>query len=352
MRFPPMAQQQQQQQPQLGQIFNNFNLDPHVVETQVIPNIINQAKEQLRNGIMNNDDFSAVMKQVMVLKEQSMMKQAENKENQMRHNPWAMVGGGSGPGMMEPMPQQQQQHFPGPVPPQQQQQQQQQNKYMDLPLASPEDMDLVKNDPFKSIQIDNQEREIRYYGEIVTCVMNDDSIHELTFQPGDNNLRRVVLDDNPAIIPDPLPIDTGEYVDFALNGAQHKIRIGAPTREIWIDGNWYECFFDKGIEANISGTFHNLFLEGPPPNVNIGRLRSDLCEGFVHLIPNGDLNAQMKLFLDSKPQLVHIGGKPHILKFVDGFRMILINGHPFKADFGGIPMIVHVNGNRHFLRYS
>ena len=47
-----------------------------------------------------------------------------------------------------------------------------------------------------------------------------------------------------------------------------------------------------------------------------------------------------------------IDGKPHVLRFADRLRTLLINGHPFKTDFGGMPMLIYVNGYKHFLRLS
>jgi pre-mRNA cleavage complex 2 protein Pcf11 len=33
-------------------------------------------------------------------------------------------------------------------------------------------------------------------------------------------------------------------------------------------------------------------------------------------------------------------------------RTLLINGHPFKTEFGGMPMVIYVGGMKHFLRLS
>ena len=45
----------------------NTNTDPQVVETQVIPQIIRQAQESLRAGTMNPEQFSDLMRQVLLL---------------------------------------------------------------------------------------------------------------------------------------------------------------------------------------------------------------------------------------------------------------------------------------------
>ena len=58
------------------------------------------------------------------------------------------------------------------------------------------------------------------------------------------------------------------------------------------------------------------------------------------------------MFLDQKPQQLEIAGKAHIVQFVEGFRTLTINGHPFKSDFGGFPMVVSVQGKKHYLRLT
>lgn len=197
----------------------------------------------------------------------------------------------------------------------------------DLPLANPEDLELIAHDPAKSIPIDNMQREIRFYEETATCVMGEGDIRELSFQA--QGTRRVILDEDTSIIP-ALHLDNKEYTDFVLDGITHKIKIGAPTRELWIDGQWYECYFNNEIRIRLGQRFHTLFLEGPAPVVKHDVLRTDLCAGFVQLIINGDLTAQHRLYLDAKPQKIVIDGKPHVLRLVQALRTLLINGHPFK----------------------
>lgn len=58
------------------------------------------------------------------------------------------------------------------------------------------------------------------------------------------------------------------------------------------------------------------------------------------------------MFLDEKLQRIDIDGKPHIFQFVDQFKTLLINGHPFKAEFGRQPMVIHVNQVKHYLRLT
>ena len=79
----------------------------------------------------------------------------------------------------------------------------------------------------------------------------------------------MTIDGDASVVP-MLPLDTSEYTDFALDGVPHKIRIGAPTRELWVDGQWYEPYFDKHICLHLGQSFHSVGLVGPPPSVKIG----------------------------------------------------------------------------------
>ena len=157
--------------------------------------------------------------------------------------------------------------------------------------------------------------------------MGVDDIRELSFQGGET--RRVIVDGDPSIIP-PLRLDTKEYTDFMLDGVTHKIKIGAPTRELWIDGQWHECYFNTEIRIRVGQRFRSLFLEGPPPVVKHDVSRRDLCAGYIQMIVNGELQDQHRLYLDSKPQKIVIDGKPHVLKFVQALTILSINGHPFR----------------------
>lgn len=85
----------------------------------------------------------------------------------------------------------------------------------------------------------------------------------------------------------------------------------------------------------ISGKVFVVKLEGPAPQVKIGLIRrDDLCAGKINLII--DARAMLPVFLDAKPQRFDIEGKPHVLKFADSLRTVLINGKSFKVNFSKI----------------
>ena len=64
----------------------------------------------------------------------------------------------------------------------------------------------------------------------------------------------------------------------------HRVKIGAPTRELWIDGAWYSVFFDcRPVSIKIGSRSWDVFLEdGAAPIVDIGKVaRKDLCLGII-----------------------------------------------------------------------
>lgn len=148
------------------------------------------------------------------------------------------------------------------------------------------------------------------------------------------------------------PLNANEYTEFKLHGVAHQIKIGNPSRELWIDGEWYDCYFNRKIQVKIGGGWHSVLLDGPLPNVKIGAPRPDLCLARVFLLLDGNVDHRIPIYLDQKPQLVEVSGKPHVLRFVEGFRTLTINSHPFRTDFGGFPMVISVGGQKHYLRLT
>ncbi|GLH15248.1 Uncharacterized protein GBIM_19614 [Gryllus bimaculatus] len=127
---------------------------------------------------------------------------------------------------------------------------------------------------------------------------------------------------------------------------------GAPTRELYVDGKWYECFFGgPPVSIEMGGKIRLVKLEGPPPQVKIGMIkRTDLVAGKINLIINA--RNMVPIFLDAKPQRFDIEGKAHILRFTHALTNVQINGRSFKVEFGGLPKPIVVNGKKHFIRFS
>ena len=73
-----------------------------------------------------------------------------------------------------------------------------------------------------------------------------------------------------------------DHTEFRIDNEMHRVKIGAPTRELWIDGAWYSVFFDcRPVSIKIGSRSWDVFLEdGAAPIVDIGKVaRKDLCLG-------------------------------------------------------------------------
>lgn len=215
----------------------------------------------------------------------------------------------------------------------------------ELPLADPLVLDYIEQDTMRTINIDGRPREIRYYDETAIVIMSWDDPREISFQSGS---RVITFDDKESFT---LSFND-TYREVSIGGKPHRIRLGAPTRELYIDDKWYECFFGgPGIGIPIDGQMRVVKLDGPPPHVKIGTVkRTDLVAGKINLIINA--RQMVPVFLDAKPQKFDIEGKLHTLRFVDALKTVLINDVPFKVEFGGLPKPITVHDKKHFIRFS
>ncbi|KAK2584744.1 hypothetical protein KPH14_007075 [Odynerus spinipes] len=215
----------------------------------------------------------------------------------------------------------------------------------ELPPPDPQLLDEIARDTMKSINIDNIPREIRYYGQTGVVFMNWDDPREIGFQDG---VRRILIDDKDTIT----CAFNDQYKEFIYDGEVHRIKLGAPTRELYVDDRWYECYFGgMPVTIELGGKKVNVKLEGPPPQVKIGTVkRTDLVVAKINLIINA--RNMVPVFLDAKPQIFEIEGKPHTLEFIDALQTVLLNGRPFKVEFGGLPKPIIVRDKKHFIRFS
>lgn len=215
----------------------------------------------------------------------------------------------------------------------------------ELPMADPLVLEYIDQDTMRTINIDGRPREIRYYDETAVVILNWDDPREISFQ---NGSRVITFDDKETFT---LSFND-TYRDVTIGGNPHRIRLGAPTRELYIDGKWYECFFGgPGIGIEVDGKMRVVKMDGPPPHVKIGTVkRTDLVAGKINLIINA--RTMVPVFLDAKPQKFDIEGKIHTLRFVDALKTVLINEVPFKVEFGGLPKPITVHDKKHFIRFS
>lgn len=217
-----------------------------------------------------------------------------------------------------------------------------------LPPADPAVLELINTDPMTYVNVGNSTKEVRFYGENAIIMLDWDDPRDLMFQPGS---RRVFIDGA-----DVLTLQfNAPYREITLNyGLRIRIRLGAPTRELFIDGRFYDIKFGgPPIEVNLGGQTHLIQLEGPLPFLQIGPTkRTDLVAGKVNLIVDGKIDNMFPVYLDAKPQKFEINSVPFIIRFVEALQTVVINGQPLKIQFGGIPVPIFFQGERHFLRLS
>ncbi|XP_016845567.1 uncharacterized protein LOC100121761 isoform X2 [Nasonia vitripennis] len=215
----------------------------------------------------------------------------------------------------------------------------------ELPPADPNVLEEVGKDTTRSINIDDTPREIRYYGHAGVIFMNWDDPRDIGFQ---NGARRISIDGKDTVVCS----FNDDYREFTYEGEVHKIKLGAPTRELYIDDKWYQVYFGgQAIMVDLGNKKVSVKLDGPPPQVKIGTTkRTDLVLGKINLIINA--RSMVPVFLDSKPQIFHIEDRPCTLEFRDALQTVLLNGRPFNVEFGGLPKPILIGEKKHFVRFS
>ncbi|KAH8297241.1 hypothetical protein KR044_008570 [Drosophila immigrans] len=206
-------------------------------------------------------------------------------------------------------------------------------------------LDNPMADMVRSITIDGGSKEIRFYNQVAIIFMDGDEPHEIGFQHGQ---RAIYIDHN-----EPLALSfNDDYKPFQLEGQLHRIRFGHPSRELYIDDHWYEIYFGgPAVSLPIGNKLHVLKAEGPPPNVDIGRVRRDLVVGKINMIV--DAHTIVPLFLDGRQQTFLLGAEQHSLQFVDSFLYALLDGQLQKLEYGGLPKSMKLNGGRNcFIRFG
>ncbi|XP_052752751.1 uncharacterized protein LOC128201097 [Galleria mellonella] len=206
-------------------------------------------------------------------------------------------------------------------------------------------LEYIDRDPVKTIQIDGVPKEIRFYGETAVIMMDWDDPREIKFLPG---CRRVRFDNKDSVV---LSFNEG-YKQVEIDGQVFNIRFGAPTRELYINGRWYECIFGgQPIGTIIDGRPRLVQLEGPPPQVDIGKTkRTDLVAGKINVIVNA--TQRCPVYLDAKVQKFFINRHVLTIRFVDSLRTVLINEQPFKLEFDGLPKPISIGNEKFFIRFS
>lgn len=214
-----------------------------------------------------------------------------------------------------------------------------------IPPSDPIILEMIANDATQTINIDGVSREVRFYGPTAITFVSWDDPREIYFQGPPKN---VIFDDLFSVLCHFNAPDR----EFLLDCQPHRVRLGAPTRELYLDGKFYECFFGGSpIFTDLGGVKRSVKLEGPPPSVNIGTSkRQDLVAGRIAIII--DNTYTIPVFLDAKPQRIDVGNTALILRFIDGLMRAMINDQPFKVNYNGPPQAIIVRGNKHYLRFT
>ncbi|XP_053668555.1 uncharacterized protein LOC128718962 [Anopheles marshallii] len=200
------------------------------------------------------------------------------------------------------------------------------------------------NDSVRTINIDGVQREIRFYEETAVIFITWDEPKEIGFQKG---ARMVVVDDR-----ETFELGFNEpYKSVSIENKVYQMRLGAPTRELYIDDSWYECYFgDKPSTIVLDGKPRVFKIAGPAPQVKIGDIRKDLVAGKISMIV--DAKYVIPVFLDCKIQMFEVHGVMHRLQFADFLLTVLIDDQPFPVDYGGLPILVRSRDRDHYIRFT
>ncbi|XP_055637701.1 uncharacterized protein LOC129776214 [Toxorhynchites rutilus septentrionalis] len=200
------------------------------------------------------------------------------------------------------------------------------------------------NDSVRTINIDGVQREIRFYDDIAVIFMSWDEPKEIGFQKGS---RMVVVDDR-----DSFELSFNEcYKSITIEGKVYQMKLGSPTRELYIDNSWYECYFgDPPSNITLDGVTRVFKISGPAPQVKIGNSRNDLVAGKINMIVNAE--TIIPVFLDAQVQMFEIQGQIHKLQFADFLLTVIINDQPYPVEYGGLPKVFKLRGKDFYIRFT
>lgn len=215
-----------------------------------------------------------------------------------------------------------------------------------IAISPSEDLEMtIVHEENKTLNIDGIPRDIRIYNETAIIFINYDDPRDISFQ---NGARRVIFNNNETY----LLMFGNDYTECTVNNFPFRVKLGVPSREIFINDLGFECFFGgPPVHICVSGISMTVQLDGPLPQVKIGEVkRTDLVVGKINLIINATL--MIPVFLDGKLQTFMVEGEPCTIKFVDALKRVLINDVPFNVEFGGLPKPCIIHGKKHFIRFS
>ncbi|XP_063698350.1 uncharacterized protein LOC134829266 [Culicoides brevitarsis] len=320
--------------------------------------IVNQANEQLAANQINHDQYKTLVQQVWHINEKNKIQLAKRRESQQGRSPLPdpdivvdrliALDQVKAPPPAIPL-------IPGLFPPPT-------NVVPQQPVVAPAVLaaaagitcvqpvtnvvDTCLDDLVRTINIDGVPRDIRFYNETAVVFMNNDDPREIGFE---NGQRRLTIDGQEATY---LAFND-VYKPVSIQGQLHHVRLGAPTRELYLDNMPYECYIGgPALPILIDGVIRMIGVEGPEPKVKIGEERKDLCLGKIQMIIDGTI--LIPVFLDSKMQNFELPetGR-HTLQIADYLQTILIDGTPIlNVEYGGLPKSFKIGNKVRFIRFT
>lgn len=219
-------------------------------------------------------------------------------------------------------------------------------KQSQMPLVIPQSpLQPILNNKMRTLRLDGtRDHLLRFYGEVAIIFNESGEAHDIKFSMGQS---KVVIDDTYFAILD----FNDTYKPIMIEGFIHQIKFGTPTRELYIDDHFYECYFNNQTTQIILGDkTRRVRIEGKAPEVKIGIKRNDIVLGLINMMIDAEI--MVPVFLDTTLQYFEYKGQIFTLQFADFFLSVVINNDPFKVEFGGLPKNFILNGQKHFIRFT
>lgn len=203
----------------------------------------------------------------------------------------------------------------------------------------------VLNNKMRTLRLDGtKDHLLRFYHETAIIFNDSGEPHDIKFSAGQS---RVVIDD---LYTADLNFNDS-YKPIFIGTQVHQIKFGSPTRELYIDNNFYECYFNnQPTQIVLNDQLRMVRIQGNAPEVKIGRKRNDLVLGLINIVIDAEI--MVPVFLDTTVQYFEYKGKIFTLQFADFFQSVVINNDAFKVEFGGLPKNYILNGQKHFIRFT
>lgn len=219
-------------------------------------------------------------------------------------------------------------------------------KQTQMPLVVPISVSHpVLNNKMRTLRLDGiKDHLLRFYNETAIIFNDAGEPHDIKFSSGQS---RVVIDDQ---FTSDLNFND-QYKQIFIEGNLHQIKFGSPTRELYIDNHYYECYFNnQPTQIVLHDKLRQVRIEGKAPEVRIGKKRIDLVLGRIYIVIDAEM--MVPVFLDTTVQYFEYKNKIFTLQFADFFLSVVINNEPFRVEFGGLPRNFLLSGAKHFIRFT